>query len=197
MIEVFAVFGSDHSVDLMDWDAVHEVNPHPLAPEKALAKGKDAAFLGGSLEPHWTNHELVFDDAKQPDGWGLAAGQRFLACSENFHRHHRDLLAPFGELLLASCHGGTAYVFNCTNVVDAVDSSRTVYELGNLQGPFNDYASFEFLPQRIDKPMLFRLPRHFRSWQLISRVDGENDFMKYCEESGIHEGRFAQVWISS
>jgi hypothetical protein len=72
-----------------------------------------------------------------------------------------DLAGPaverYGEFLPCDCTDGAFFVFHCTNVVDALDQSRSEFSRARGTGEILNVYKYAFHPERIAPDMVFRL----------------------------------------
>lgn len=190
MIDVFVLKFTPESsrFDLPDWSELfaHFVNN---------SDGKFAhPFQGQCLTAHWKEVELVLSGASLCDDWELAAGQGFFVCAGRHVGKYGPSLESYGDLLPATYRGQSVSVFSCTNVVDALDLSKTKYELGHVDGPLIDMKAVAFEASRVFEPQLFRTPKLLSYAQFVSVIDGKNDFIDLCARSKVNDCHFDHIW---
>jgi hypothetical protein len=99
----------------------------------------------------------------------------------------RDVLEPHGELLELNCTNGDYYVYNVTNVVDALDEDASEVKRFRSSGRIMRVISYEFKPDALGAPV-FKLPQLVKSYVFVT-----DEFVRRAEEAGLNGFDFSDV----
>lgn len=109
--------------------------------------------------------------------------------SSNAVRELEDLLTPHGELLPVRAKRGEFYVFNVTNVVDALDENRSELERFTSSGRVMRIRRFVFRPDAVAGQTIFKIPQMIRSLVLVT-----DQFRQRVEDRRLTGFVFERLW---
>jgi hypothetical protein len=102
---------------------------------------------------------------------------------------HR-FLEPNGELLPIICDGEKYFVFNVTNVLDALDEDNCELKLFD-DGDIMDILRFSFLPEKIGRTTVFKVPQC-----ILTDVFVTEPFVERVQAVKLNGFKFRLVWSS-
>ena len=100
-----------------------------------------------------------------------------------------DLLVPAGELLPLACRDGRYYLYNVTQVLDALDERRSELRRFQTCGLLRVVRP-EFRPEALRGAMVFKVP------QLRGAVYVTSLFVRRVAEAGLTGFKFPPLWTA-
>jgi hypothetical protein len=123
---------------------------------------------------------------KVPDIGHVAAGS--VVFSERAVEVLSNHLEPYGELLPLDVEGDTYFLYNVTNIIDAIDQEKSVKRgTGRIKIP-------AFVADKIPKDVeIFKVPETQRSQIYFHEINGEN-IKTLIEQYGLNGAHFRLEW---
>ena len=107
-----------------------------------------------------------------------------------FSGHAKAVLGPYleglGQWLELDCAEGSYWLFNITNIVDALDEPASrIVDLGSVVA----VKEFAFKPEALRNQLIFKIPQRPGSYNLVTDA-----FVKLVEEHKLTGFKFTPLW---
>jgi len=148
-------------------------------------------FDGAPPGKRWTGKEkFAFLPRRLPKGDTPGLSTHIPVFGTNALKTLADFLKPAGELLPIICDRETYFLFNVTQVIDALDATSSDIERFN-SGRILDINRHSFFQEKLIGINIFKIPQ-----MVLADVFVADPFVERVESAGLKGFKFRHVWSS-